>query len=169
VTGWTHLIELAPEKLIAMATERVAKLDLEPAHNTHRDVINMLRHDYSNYDGAAYGVITDRVYDEVLDAIAADFPWLAKQCEIDKATRHYRRPQWARAREYAYEDGRRKYRVALAAAKKLSVGDIVNITWRGPREAEVIEVRRSRIKVSFVLHNGNEQIVDLSADEVTQP
>jgi hypothetical protein len=60
-------------------------------------VINMLRHDYSCYDGHVRDRRADRLYVETLDAIARDFPWLADQCAIDKATHFGRMPPGRRA------------------------------------------------------------------------
>jgi hypothetical protein len=166
VFGWTDLIDVDPDGLIAMANQRAADLNLTLSPNDHRNVINMLRHDYTYYDGQVRNARSDGLYGEILDAIAHDFPWLAGQCERDKTDHPQRIPLWAQARRHAHSDAQERMRGAREIAKRLSVGDMVTVSWRGPRQAEVIEIRRSRVKLAFTLPNGSRRIIDRSADEV---
>jgi hypothetical protein len=101
VFGWTDLIDVDPDGLIAMANQRAADLNLTLSPNDHRNVINMLRHDYTCYDGQVRNARSDGLYGEILDAIAHDFPWLAGQCERDKTDHPQRIPLWAQARRHA--------------------------------------------------------------------
>jgi len=95
---WGELIGMTPEELITMANSRAVELGLTPSPNDYRNVINMLRHDYTVYDGQVMRYRSDALYTQILDAIAHDFPWLADQCEKDKATHFARLPLWAQAR-----------------------------------------------------------------------
>lgn len=125
----------------------------------------MLRHDYTNYDGVVINSRTDRLYREILDAIARDFPWLATQCEREKAPHPGRLNPGVQARRYSHRDAVDKQRAARQVVKNLSVGDKVMVKWRGMREAEVVEIRRTRIKLAFD-HNGSRHVIDRSADEI---
>lgn len=163
---WSHLVKLAPDALVSIANERAEALGLTPSTNEHRNVVNMLRHDFSGYDEKVRSARTDHLYASILDAIAADFPWLAEQCERDKSTHASRLPQWAQHRRGTHVDAAAKQRSARDKIKGLAVGDLVMVRWHGPREATIVEVRRTRVKAAFVLPDGTEQIVDRSADEV---
>lgn len=164
--SWHELVGLSSDALIAMANQRAVELDSTLSPNDHRNVINMLRHDYTTYDWQVQNTWTDQLYGEILDAIAEDFPWLANQCAKDKATHFDRLPAWAQARRMSHLDGQSRQRAARRAIKDLAVGDRVTLSWRGRREAVITEVRRTRVKAEFVLH-GNTVVVDRSADEVT--
>jgi hypothetical protein len=164
---WQELIGVSPDVLIAKANQRASDLDLTPSPNDHRNVINMLRHEYTCYDGHVRNSRTDRLYEEMLDAIARDFPWLADQCAADKATHFDRMPPWAQARRLNHLDSQDRQRAARQAIKGMAVGDRVMVTWRGPREAVITELRRTRIKAEFTLPDGTVEWVDRRADEVT--
>lgn len=125
----------------------------------------MLRHDYTNYDGHVPRAVSDRLYGEILDEISCDFPWLAAQCEDDKRTHGARVPAWVQAKRYAYWNGMERQRLGRQAAKALSVGAKVIVNWRGQREAEIIEIRRSRVKAKFSI-NGEVRVIDRPANEV---
>jgi hypothetical protein len=139
---------------------------LAPSSNDARNVINMLRHEYSAYDGQVARYRSDRLYAEILDAVAHDFPWLADQCEKDKASHFDRLPLWAQSRRSVAIDTQGRQRAAREVIKRLSVGDKVTVNWRGPREAEVIEIRRTRVKAAFTLPDGSRYVIDRSAGEV---
>lgn len=164
---WTKLIGVDPSELIAMARQRESELQLEPPRDDCRSVINMLRHDFTNYDGIVYRSMTDRLYGEILDAIATDFPWLADQCAWDKAT-HYRRvPRWAQHRRFAHKAAQERQQRAREVVKQLHIGKPVRVNWRGkPIEATIIEIRRTRVKAAFRLPDGNQYVIDRSAIEV---
>jgi hypothetical protein len=164
--GWTHLIGQTPDQLIAMAQSRASDLDLTPSGNEQRNVINMLRHEYSNYDGQVRHTRTDHLYAELLDAIAEDFPWLARQCAADKTSHGSRVPLWVQNRRYSHKAAQAKQREARKAIAGLSVGDNVTVMWHGPRDAVIVEVRRTRVQAAFTLPNGTEHVIDRSADEV---
>jgi hypothetical protein len=163
---WDKLIDMPPDELAVMARQRAFDLKLDPSSSDHRMVINMLRHDYTNYDGQVVNSASDRLYNEILDAIAHDFPWLADQCAKDKATHFDRQPDWVHARRYARQYAVERQRRGRAAIKSLSVGTKVVVNWRGLREAEIIEVRRSRVKAQFPLNDGTMYVIDRPADEV---
>jgi hypothetical protein len=40
------------------------------------------------------------------------------------------------------------------------------VNWHGPRQAEIIEVRRSRVKAQFPLNDGTMYVIDRPADTV---
>jgi hypothetical protein len=65
----------------------------------------------------------------------------------------------------AYQQGIERQQRARHAIKNLSVGATVVVTWRGQREAQVIEIRRSRVKAQFT-YKGETITVDRSADDV---
>jgi hypothetical protein len=166
--AWDELIGAEPEKLVAMANERAIDQGLTRSLNDQRNVINMLRHDYSHYDTWVTRSKSDRLYGEVLDAIARDFPWLADQCAKDKATHYDRLPPYAKARRGAHEDAQDRQRIARDVVKRLSIGDKVMVSWRGPREAEIIEIRRTRVRAAFTLPDGSRYVIDRSADQVSR-
>ena len=98
--AWRELIGASSAHLIALANQRADALGLTPSPNDHRNVVNMLRHDYTNYDGHVGRSKTDRLYSEILDAIARDFPWLASQCATDQETHFARLPPLVQRRRY---------------------------------------------------------------------
>ena len=69
---WGKLIDLPPHELVETARRRTEALGPTPSSNDHRNVVNMLRHDYTYYDWYVHGTRTDRFYAEVLDAIARE-------------------------------------------------------------------------------------------------
>ena len=162
--GWRDLIGRAPDELREMAWQRAIDLRLKPA-NGDRNVINMLRHEYSDYDAWNKSPLHSNDYHKVLDAIARDFPWLASACAAAQATREQRLPPWVQARRWAHSDAIDKQRRGREVAKGLAVGDRVIVKWRGQREAEIVEVRRSRVKARFTL-KGQVRVIDRPADEV---
>ena len=164
--SWRDLLALSPAELVTLARRRENELDLEPSTSDHRSVINMLRHDYTNYDGQVRNTVSDRAYGEILDEISRDFPWLAAQCEYDKQTHYERVPPWVQNKRYAHQTGIERQRLGRQAAKNLSVGAKVMVNWRGPREAEIVEIRRSRIKARFSV-NGAVHVIDRPANEVS--
>jgi hypothetical protein len=164
--NWGELIGMKPEDLIAMALKRASDQGLEASPNDHRSVINMLRHDYTNYDGPVRNAVSDRLYGEILDAISRDFPSLAAQCERDKRTHGERVPMWVQSKRYAHQAGIERQRLGRQAVKNLSLGAKVIVNWRGPREAEIIEIRRSRVKARFSI-NGVVHVIDRPANEVS--
>jgi hypothetical protein len=166
IGNWHKLLGLSPAELIVLARQRENELRLEPSTSDHRSVIIMLRHDYTNYDGNVTNAVSDRVYDEILDEISRDFPWLAAQCEQDKQTHVERVPLWVQSKRYAHEAGVERQRIGRQAIKNLSIGAKVIVNWRGPREAEIVEIRRSRVKARFSV-NGVVQVIDRAANEVS--
>src|SRR5436190_6012997 len=110
-----------------MALQRTEDLGLTPSSNAQRNVVNMLRHDYTVYDGRVQGTKTDRLYEEVLDAIACDFPWLAVQCDRDKAEHFDRLSDGLKARRWAHVAARDRQQAARTAIQRLSVGDKVKV------------------------------------------
>ncbi|ORA23839.1 hypothetical protein BST12_06695 [Mycobacterium angelicum] len=164
--GWTELLGADPRKLVAMARQRESEFALEPARDDHRSVINMLRHDFTNYDGNVYRSVTDRLYEEILDAIARDFPWLAHQCAYDKAGHPQRVPSWVAARRSAHREAQARQQRAREMVKHLHIGKRVMVSWRGSREATIIEIRRTQVRAAFTLPNGNRHVITRSAHEV---
>ncbi len=156
---WDELLGLSPTELITTARRREAELNLEPSTSDHRSTINMLRHDYTYYDHRKG--ITGRVYDEILDEISRDFPWLAAQCERDKETHVDRSPEWVQEKRFSVQAGVERQRLGREAAKKLWVG--AKVTWRG-QEAEITEIRRSRIRARLSVNGAT---IDRPADEVS--
>jgi hypothetical protein len=148
--GWAQLVPVDRDQLVVMANRRASELGLTLSPNDERNVINMLRHDYTDYDWRVQSSKTDKLYGRVLDAIARDFPWLAQQCEQDKATHFERLSPWVQYRRWAHHAAVATQRAAHAAIEGLSVGDKVIIDWRGQqREAEVTDVRRTRVRGCF--------------------
>jgi len=154
--AWGELVGAEPEKLIAMANRRGVDLNLTLSPNDHRNVIDMLRRYYddrvtrSKSDQRRYGEV------EVLDAIASAFPWLGDQCAKEKAVR-----RWDQ------EDAQYRQRRARDVIEHLSVGDKVMVDWHGPREAEITEIRKTRVKATFTLPDGSRHVIDRSADQVS--
>jgi hypothetical protein len=167
VGRWGELVGVSPHELVEMARQRTDALGLAPSSNDDRNVVNMLRHDYTDYDWHVQGTKTDRLYAQVLDAIACDFPWLAAQCEKDKATHHGRLSIGVQARRGAHIAAQRRQVEARATIKRLSIGGKVLVNWRGrQREGEVVEMRRTRIRVALPLDDGAIHVIDRSAHEV---
>jgi hypothetical protein len=168
-TGWTHLTGERPQQLVRIARNREAELGLEAASTDERAVVNMLRHEYTNYDGRVSGTRSDRLYAEVLDAIALDFPWLAAQCARDKARHPQGVPQWVQHKRLVHHESLARQRRARQAAQALQVGQTVTIKWRSvTHEGELVEVRRSRVTVRFVGHaDGCVRVVDRPADTIS--
>jgi hypothetical protein len=165
--NWLHLVDMNCGDLITMARQRAITLSLEPSANDHRNVINMLRHDFTNYDGRVQNAASDRLYAEILDAIAEDFPWLAGQCARDNATHFNRLSTGVQAKRWSYRDAAERQRVARSSAKALSIGSKVTVNWRRRQyEAEVVEVRRTRVKAQFPLEDGSVHLIDRPANEV---
>lgn len=127
---------------------------------------DQLRHDYTTYDGRVRNAISDRMYAEILDEIARDFPWLAEQCAKDKADHPNRVPLWVQSRRAARQTAVVRQRAARDAIKSLSVGSKVLVNWRGQREATITEVRRTRVKAEFQLGHGAMYVIDRPADQV---
>ena len=167
--GWAHLTGMMPRQLATMARSREAELGLEPAGSNERAVVNMLRHEYTNYDGRVSATRTDRLYEEVLAAIARDFPWLSEQCAKDLARHHQSVPQWVQHKRLVNSDALKRQQRGRQAAQSMSVGQQVTIKWRGENHpGELIEVRRSRVKVRFVGRaDGQVHVVDRPANEIT--
>jgi hypothetical protein len=165
--NWRHLMDVNPDELRAMASQLATRKGLDLPSNADRTVINMLRHDFTNYDGRVQSAVSDGLYNEILDEIAKDFPWLADQCAKDKATHFAFLDPWVQARRWAHSDASQRQRVARDAIKSLSVGGKVMVNWRGlMREGQVIEVRRTRVKVQFELDSGDLHVIDRPANEV---
>lgn len=167
---WEQLINVSRDQLVAMARQREIDYGLLPAADDHRSVINMLRHEYTNYDSHVRNAKTDRLYVEILDAIAHDFPWLASQCAVDKATHPDRLPPWAQTKRYAHADSQTRQRAAREVMRQINEGGTVLVKWRSQwRTAEVIEKRRTRLKLRLRLDDGDQCVIDRAADEVRLP
>jgi hypothetical protein len=95
-----------------------------------------------------------------------DFPWLASQCEADKAAHLDRLPIHVQSRRWAHQDSQDRQPRGRDVAAGLSIGDKAMVSWRGRREAVVIEIRRSRIVVELTQPYGQTRIVDIAADRV---
>jgi hypothetical protein len=76
----------------------------------------------------------------------------------DKATHYDRLPIHVKSRRWAHQAAQDRQRTAREVVKHLSIGDKVTVNWRGPREAEIIEIRRTRIKAAFTLPNGSRHV-----------
>jgi hypothetical protein len=113
---------------------------------------------------------SDKIFNEIVDEIAHDFPWLADQCEKDKASHPGRVPLWVQTPRFAHEDAMARQRKAREVIRQLSVGSTVLVKWRSHwREAEVIEIRRTRIKAHLRLDDGRKYEIDRSAHEIQLP
>ncbi|WP_019969761.1 hypothetical protein [Mycobacterium sp. 141] len=167
--GWAHLVSTPRTDLIEMVEQRAAAdpwIRLSP--NDDRNIVNMLRHDFTTYDEQVRSARSDRLYREVLDAIAADFPWLAGQCRRDRATHGDRLPLHVTAQRGAWTDARTRMAADRAVASGLSVGDRVTVSWHGPRRATVTEVRRSRVRVRLDEPTYGKTEIDVTAGKVTR-
>ena len=154
---WQHLRASDPEVLREMSRER-------GDNGTDRDVVNMLRHEFSTYDSDPR--TTEGDYVSVMNAIATDFPWLAEQVARDITGHERRLPHWVMAKRYAHERGQARQKAGREAARGLTVGDRVIVAWRGrDEEAVLTEVRRSRVKAMLDL-GGVHHEIDRRADEV---
>ena len=167
---WASLIGLPPAQLIAMARQRETDLGFPPAGTDERAAVNMLRHDYSDYDWHVVNAQSERLYVEVLDEIARDFPWLAEQCTHDKATHVSKLPIYVASKRRAFAEGNDRQRRGREVIQRLGLrpGSHVHLRWRGERHAQVVVVRRSRVTAKFQLPDGNWQMVDRSADELSE-
>lgn len=67
----------------------------------------------------------------------------------DKETHERNLPLWVSGKRYAYRDGVERQRRARQAIRNLSIGAKVVLSWRGEREAQIVEIRRSRVKARF--------------------
>lgn len=130
----------------------------------------MLRHEFSCYDAQVQRYATESLYNQVMDDIARDFPWLAAQVAYDKSIHASRLPDNLRARRWAHQDGVAKQRAGRSAARTMTVGDHVTVSWRGARAHGVLtEVRRSRVKVKLTESGRDEgRVIDRPADEIAK-
>lgn len=159
---WADLLDLSADKLIAMANDPARGVDLSP--NDHRNVINLLRHDYTSYDTCVRAARTDRIFNEILDEIAQDFPWLATQCEEDKRTHPSRLPVHAQARRSAHLDSVERQRLARQRVKLLAVSSKLSVVHRGKvRDGIVVRAGRTRVVIDVEMGDGRHETIDRSA------
>lgn len=135
-----------------------------------RLVVNMLRHEFTNYDSAQ----TVSMHRAACEAIAGRYGWLRPECErqIQARERAERDELSALMVTEAQEAAAKKWRQdrvseSRAAIAALAVGIAVNATVKGhSRAATITKVGRSRITVAFRLKSGVERTALVYARDV---
>ncbi len=155
--GWT------PDKLTKTAIAHAADLAVAFDHELSctpdaRLVVNMLRHEYTDYDVDQCG----GRHAEACDAIAATYPWLADECASQKARRMAEDRECALyLADHAAQDAERKearrrlIEASKVVAKTLAVGQQVSLTVKGhARTGTITAVARSMVTVDYRIRTG---------------
>lgn len=138
--------------------------------DTDRLVVNMLRHEYTNYDDHQ----TAARHREARQVIAVRFPWLADECDRQIRRRVAEDSEWEIARQVAQEAdaARARWRSERAAQSRseigrFEVGMLVAFQVRGhDRTGRVVKVGRSRVTVKYRIKSGAERTALLYARDV---
>jgi len=173
VTNFPNVSRVQLEALVVEREVRRGKPReaLDSPRLKNRGAVNMLRHEFTNYDEMSDLEGAHRL---VLQAIAAQYPWLAQECQYQLTQRSERR-QLAVAMVETYEaerDEAMQRRHALAAASKdaiaqFHVGDEIVVVLKGREYSGVVSwVGRSRVEVVYRLRSGAEQTRKFYASEV---
>ena len=157
---------------IAHADDLAVAFDREPScAPDSRLVVNMLRHEYIDYDMDQFA----ERHTEACDAIAAARPWLADECASQKARRMAADAECAlMLAEQAAQDaewkeaGRRLIEASKVAAKTLTVGQQVSLTVGGhARVGTIAAVARSMVTVDYQVKTGAARQVKVHAGLVS--
>jgi hypothetical protein len=136
-----------------------------------RLVVNMLRHEFTSYDAAP----TRHRHRVVREAIAERFGWLRAECDRQIQTRARQEAARARAfeamraeRERAAAWRRKRVAQSTDAVDRFSVGMPVTAVVKGDRrDATVIKVGRSRVRIVFRIKSGAERTAMVYARDVS--
>lgn len=166
---------LSRHRLIKAARDHAVELEVScGVQATDRDdvrlVVNMLRHEYTDYD-ADQSAPRHRA---ACEAIAARYPWLAAECARQiKVRAAAEQVNEQMIQEWLAEEERRRTqkRDLIAASRAviddLTVGQHVTATVRGHvRHGVLTKVARSRVTMEFTLRTGAARTVTLYAAEV---
>lgn len=167
--GWTRakLERVAAEHAIEVALSR----DGMPSQaQDDRLVVNMLRHEFTNYDNDP----NQEAHRRVCAAIAEQYGWLHAECQRQIHARARQEESERSAFEYlqAQADAESRWRRERSAQSReaiptFTVGMAVAATVKGHRrDATVTKVGRSRISVSFQIKSGAERTALLYARDV---
>lgn len=150
-------------KLTKTAIAHAADLSLAFDHEVSctpdaRLVVNMLRHEYTDYDDDQCAAR----HSEACDAIAATYPWLADECASQNARRMAEDAMWndAIAAQAAQDAERAEARWRLieaskVVAKTLAVGQQVSFTVKGhARTGTITAIARSMVTVDYQIRTG---------------
>jgi len=145
--------------------------DLTLPANVDRAIVNMLRHEYTNYD---YIGQTQEAHREACDLIGDRYPWLRGECRRQVAQRAGNESIEAGmlAAYLAEEEAAKARRRAMSDASKiaigeLSAGDQVTITFKGREYSGPITwVGRTKVEVSYRIKSGAERTRRVYASEV---
>ena len=138
---------------------------------SERLVVNMLRHEFTDYDDDQ----SARRHQQACDAIADRYPWLRDECLRQVQARKEREHEaalWEVAARAEVERTRqwRRQRVTESHTSigAISVGDEVSVRVRGhDRIARVTKVGRSRVTVHYAIKNGQAREALVYARDVT--
>jgi hypothetical protein len=135
-----------------------------------RLVVNMLRHEHTAYDDNQ----NQDAHRAACEAIARKYPWLREECErqinrraqnenFEEMVREQYEDEQAEAARYRQE----RVEQSKAVIGALSPGMTVTAHVRGyVREAVIVSVGRSRVKVAFRLKTGEEREAMVYARDV---
>lgn len=170
-----ELPNLSRRRLIRAARDHALDLAVQyerdtPSGDDHRLVVNMLRHEYTDYDADQCA----SRHRGACEAIAARYPWLAAECarqiaDRDAAERESEEMAQAWLAEQEQQRARRRELVVASRAVivGLAVGQHVTATVRGHvRHGVLIKVARSRVTMEFTLRSGASRTATLHAAEV---
>ena len=172
----TDFPDLSRKRLVRLARDHALSLAVDRGHDDigndsdDRLVVNMLRHEFTDYD-------TDQSagrHRDACDAIAARYPYLAAECARQVAAREADERDAAQFAEAYLAEQRQlaEQRRALIAASrqavdKLAVGKHVVATVRGHvRRGVLTKVARSRVTMEFSLASGAPRTATLYAAQV---
>lgn len=166
---------LSRRQLVRAARDHALDLAVQyereaPSCDDHRLVVNLLRHEYTDYD-ADQSAPRHRA---ACQAIAARYPWLAAECARQITARETAEQEAARMeREWRAEQEQRQAEkrelvaASRAAITALVVGQHVTATVRGHvRHGVLTKVARSRVTMEFTLRSGASRTATLHAAEV---
>lgn len=150
-------------KLTKTAIAHAVDLAIERGHDPScapdaRLVVNMLRHEYTDYDINQ----SAQRHAEACDAIAGMYPWLADECASQKARRmaedaeNTLRVAEQNARDAEWKEAKRRLiEASKVAAKTLTVGQQVSLTVKGhARTGTIASVARSMVTVDYRIKTG---------------
>ena len=172
----THLPDLSRAQLERRALEHAIGMSVAcgrpfEASNSDRLVVNMLRHEFTDYDDDQSAL----AHKAACDAIKAAYPWLEAECDAQAARRKATDAFDAASIEMAEATERRRrtwrhdrVQQSRAAIVELSVGASVTarvdgrertgtITWRG----------RSRVEVAYTTKAGEGRVRRIYARDVS--
>jgi hypothetical protein len=163
-----HLEELAIEHAVRLGLSRE---DLRSPNKLNPAVVNMLRHEFTDYDELGQ---TADAHREACRAIAQRFSWLGAECQWQIAQRKDERElAESMYQDYKAELEERKVkRLALAESSaevigQLSLGDEVVVLMRGREYSGVLTwLGHSRVEVTYRLKSGAERTKRVYAREV---